>query len=177
MNPYYCPKCSVSFPPGDRAEFESRHYIKCQNCLFVHYNNPKPVVTALIENDIGRILLARRGIEPSKGAWGMAGGFLAFGEDPAKAIKRELLEELSTEAHVENVVGVFNEFYENIGDRDQRLSLTVIVFKVSLPSLEKLSPADDVAEIGWFDDLPSPFAFPQQRTFLEQYLTQEKRLL
>jgi len=44
--------------------------VACERCGFIAYRNPVPACGVLILRD-GKILLARRGHEPRKNAWGM----------------------------------------------------------------------------------------------------------
>jgi acetyl-CoA carboxylase carboxyl transferase subunit beta len=48
---------------------------------------------AVVRDDTGRLLLIRRGTEPSKGRWSLPGGRLEPGETPPQAAEREVLEE------------------------------------------------------------------------------------
>ena len=61
------------------------------------------IVAALIRNKKGEVLLAKRNqpdIPEIDGMWEFAGGGIEFGEDPIKAIKREVYEELGVEVEV-----------------------------------------------------------------------------
>jgi len=61
------------------------------------------VVLALIQNDVGEILLARRN-EPAlthaHKKWEFIGGGINFGEDPETAIKREVKEEAGVDVEI-----------------------------------------------------------------------------
>jgi 8-oxo-dGTP diphosphatase len=52
-----------------------------------------PCVGAVIKDDIGRLLLIRRGHEPGKGLWSIPGGRIEDGESDADALVREVREE------------------------------------------------------------------------------------
>ena len=51
-----------------------------------------------------RMLLAKRGKEPSQGKWSIQGGRLELGETIFEAARREVLEECSVDIEVENVI-------------------------------------------------------------------------
>ena len=51
-----------------------------------------------------RMLLAKRGKEPSQGKWSIPGGRLELGETIFEAARREVLEECSVDIEVENVI-------------------------------------------------------------------------
>jgi 8-oxo-dGTP diphosphatase len=52
-----------------------------------------PCVGAVVQDDSGRLLLVRRGREPSRGLWSLPGGRVEPGETPAEAVVREVREE------------------------------------------------------------------------------------
>ena len=52
-----------------------------------------PCVGAVVHDTRGRLLLIRRGHEPSKGRWSLPGGRVEAGESLAAAVEREVLEE------------------------------------------------------------------------------------
>lgn len=53
-------------------------------------------VAAIVENEAGEVLLLDHVLRPRSG-WGIPGGFLGFGEQPAEAVRRELREETGLE--------------------------------------------------------------------------------
>jgi 8-oxo-dGTP diphosphatase len=62
-----------------------------------HPNDPAPPVVAcvgaVVHDTRGRLLLIRRGHEPSRGLWSVPGGRVEPGETPEAAVEREVLEE------------------------------------------------------------------------------------
>ena len=52
-----------------------------------------PCVGAVVHDARGRLLLIRRGHEPSRGRWSLPGGRVEAGESAAEAVEREVLEE------------------------------------------------------------------------------------
>ena len=48
----------------------------------------------------GRVLLARRGIEPFYGDWNSIGGFLGYQEEPIDGLKREVREETGVDCEI-----------------------------------------------------------------------------
>lgn len=97
----YCPKCRNKLLLKNR-ENETK-FLQCLSCSspecdYVFYNNPIPVVGAIIEHYLNesskpKIILVRGKGWPEK--WfGLITGFLENGEDPKDAIIREVNEEL-----------------------------------------------------------------------------------
>ncbi len=74
-------------------------------CGFVHWDNPIPVLAALVELD-ERIVLARNRAWAA-GAFGLITGFLERDEDPMAGVAREVKEELGLKAGAITLIGVY----------------------------------------------------------------------
>lgn len=114
-----------------------------------------PGVTAVIFNDAGQILLARRA---DNGRWGIIGGVMEPGDTPAGAIVREVKEETSLDVAIERLSGVYAEpemAYSN-GDRAQYVT---ICFRCRVVSGTARVSDDESLELRWFapDALPADF--------------------
>jgi len=66
---------------------------------------PVPCVGAVVRDDAGRLLLIRRGHEPSRGLWSLPGGRVEPGEALEAAVVREVREETGLEVRVGAAVG------------------------------------------------------------------------
>ncbi|MEI2783519.1 MAG: NUDIX domain-containing protein [Candidatus Competibacter sp.] len=75
------------------------------------WNNPVPVVAAIVEVD-GAVILARNKRWPEK-MYGLITGFLESGETPDEAVLREVREELGLDATVAHFVGNYAFFEMN----------------------------------------------------------------
>jgi ADP-ribose pyrophosphatase YjhB (NUDIX family) len=64
-----------------------------------------PCVGAVVRDDAGRLLLIRRGHEPSRGLWSLPGGRVEPGESLQAAVVREVREETGLEVRVGAPVG------------------------------------------------------------------------
>ena len=141
----YCPRCAAPLVHhGGKVE--------CEACGLIHYASSAPAVSALVVDDAGRLLLARRAIEPDAGRWDALGGFLDEGEEPLAGLRRELREETGAEIEIGNFVGVYADRYGKGADASPVLNL---VWEARIGSGQP-APADDVAELRWFahDALP-----------------------
>jgi ADP-ribose pyrophosphatase YjhB (NUDIX family) len=76
-----------------------------ETCGYVFYDNPLPVVAALVEHE-GNVLLARNKGWP-EGWFGLITGFLERGESPVAGILRELKEEVGLDGEIVGLIGVY----------------------------------------------------------------------
>ena len=102
--PRFCLRCAA---PLARKEAEGRERLVCSaGCGFIHYDNPLPVVAAIVEHE-GKVILVSQHGWPDK--WmGLVTGFLEKGETPEQGILRELEEELGLRGEVISLVGVYS---------------------------------------------------------------------
>lgn len=100
----YCPQCRSDMVD---ALVDGEQRIACEDvaCGFVHWNNPVPVVAAIVELG-GQIVLAHN-VEWPQGMFSVITGFLEHGEDPALGVVREIEEELGLVGFDPALVGVY----------------------------------------------------------------------
>lgn len=141
----FCPFCAAPLGPVvDGAQ-------ACPGCGRPFYHNAAPCSAVLVE-DAGRVLLARRAVEPGAGLWDMPGGFCGPDEAPEAAAVRELREETGAEVVVTGFLGHVPDRYGPGGDPTLNCVFTA---RLADPAAA-LAAADDVAELRWFaaDALP-----------------------
>jgi NADH pyrophosphatase NudC (nudix superfamily) len=102
--PRFCPDCAASLAEREIGG-RTRRVCAVEGCGYVHWDNPAPVVAALVELD-GRIVLARNHSWPEK-MFGLVTGFLERGEAPEEAVAREVKEELDLDAKQVALIGVY----------------------------------------------------------------------
>ena len=83
----------------------------CSACGYTVWANAVPGVQALVVDAEGRVLLARRSIEPGTGLWDIPGGFLGESEDPVAGLHRELLEETGLKIEPLDFLGIWVQSY------------------------------------------------------------------
>jgi NAD+ diphosphatase len=106
----YCPECGG--PLRDReVGGVVRRMCMSPHCRFVHWDNPVPVVAALVERD-GEIVFARNAAWP-EGVFSVITGYLEKNESPEQAVTREVTEELGLRADAANFLGHFPFFQKN----------------------------------------------------------------
>jgi ADP-ribose pyrophosphatase YjhB (NUDIX family) len=155
----FCPRC------GGNLTREDDH-LTCEGCRSRYWANALPGVQGILERD-GRVLLARRALEPRKGYWDLPGGFLDETEDPLDGLRREFREETGLEIEPVEFLRIDIEPY----DHRHVFSVTWIVRAAGEPV-----PADDVEELRWFarDELPEEMAFPGQDLVLRDWASRRQ---
>jgi len=105
----FCPSCAAPLRP--RAA-EGRERLACSSgsCDYVFYDNPAPVVAALVEHG-ETVLLVRNKGWPDKW-YGLVSGFLEKGESPEDGVLREVREELGLRGDIVSFIGAY-AFPEN----------------------------------------------------------------
>lgn len=100
----FCPQCAQ--PLIERAiHGEERRACPDESCGFVDWNNPTPVVAALVEHE-GEVLLVQNKGWPAK--WfGLVSGFLEAGETPEAGMLREVEEEVGLWGEIAELIGVY----------------------------------------------------------------------
>ncbi len=105
--PYkFCPRCTKPLEVHlDTSDGGSKERYRCPDsrCGFVHWDNPVPVVAAIVEHE-GQVVLGRNRSWPA-GIFALITGFLERNENPAEAVLREVEEELGLKAHTPVLVG------------------------------------------------------------------------
>ena len=98
----FCPQCAK--PLEARREGERpRPVCPDKACGFVLWENPTPVVAAVVEHE-GKIILAQNRAWPQK-FFALITGFLEKNERPDEAVMREVHEELSLRAQAPTLIG------------------------------------------------------------------------
>lgn len=108
---------------------------------------PRVGVGAITFKD-GKVLLVKRGIEPSRGLWAIPGGTLKLGETLQECAAREILEETGITINVGDCVYVF-DFIERDDQRKIKFHYVIVDFAADYLSGEAKG-ADDAEEARWF---------------------------
>jgi len=111
MDPRFCPVCAT--PLIERADTGEAGKIRlaCPDGHWTHWDNPLPVLAALVELD-GQILLARNAAWPEK-TFALITGFMERGETPEQGVARELKEETGLDALELSLIGVYEFIRKN----------------------------------------------------------------
>lgn len=99
----FCPQCGKPLLNQDHGGL-TRRACADSGCGWVHWDNPVPVVAAVVEHE-GGIILARNKLWPVK-FYGLITGFLEKSDpSPEQAIQREVMEELGLTATAASFIG------------------------------------------------------------------------
>jgi NAD+ diphosphatase len=126
----FCPCCAA--PLTLRGQWEDgghKERLRCTACDFTHWNNPTPVLAAIVEVD-GRVLLARNSAWQHR-MFGLITGFMEAGETPEEGIRREIAEETGLGVSALSLVGV-HDF--------QRMNQVLITYHAVAHGTVRLSP-------------------------------------
>ena len=103
----FCPICATPLEALSQMEDGGEKMrLRCPACGYTHWNNPTPVLAAVIEY-AGKVLLARNAAWPGK-MFALITGFMEAGETPQDGIAREIKEETSLETSALNLIGVYD---------------------------------------------------------------------
>lgn len=138
----YCPVCATGLAEISAAEDGGdKVRLRCAACGWTHWNNPTPVLAAVVEctDRGGQLLLARNAAWPGK-SFGLITGFMEAGETPQEGITREVAEETSLVAESVALIGVYDF---------QRMNQVIIAYHVRAHGEIRLSP--ELAEYRLFE--------------------------
>jgi 8-oxo-dGTP diphosphatase len=115
-------------------------------------DGPVVAVGGIVVKD-GRVLLIRRGKEPSYGLWSIPGGAVNLGEELRAAARREVREECGIEIDLTEIVEVLDRV---VRDSDGRIQYHyVLIDYLARWASGDPAPSSDVLEVRWVvpDDL------------------------
>jgi NADH pyrophosphatase NudC (nudix superfamily) len=126
----FCPLCAA--PLARVVQMEDggeKARMRCTACEYTHWNNPTPVLAAVVEYE-GKILLARNAAWSSK-MYALITGFMEAGETPEAGIAREIAEETNLSTLALKLIGVYDF---------QRMNQVIIAYHAVCSGNISLSP-------------------------------------
>jgi 8-oxo-dGTP diphosphatase len=159
-----CPRCRHELIREEKS-------LRCPECGLAVYANPAPTASAVLLDDEGRVLLARRAGDPGAGMWDLLGGFIEEDEEPLAALVREVEEETSLRIEPGEYLGAYPDRYGSEGIFTLNLYWLARVVGGEL-SLDE----EELREVAWFraEELPGPaeFAFANTVEALREWRAQ-----
>lgn len=139
----FCPHCGNALV---RRQLDGEERACCPEatCGFVLWDNPTPVIAALVEVD-GQVLLARNAAW-RRGIFSVITGYLERGETPEECALREVSEELGLDGRIAGYIGHYAFVDKNqlilafhvIASGEVRLSSELLEYR--LIAKEKIKP-------------------------------------
>jgi len=168
MTTRYCPRCG-----GARLSMQhrfGRERMTCGTCGFIFFRDPKVGAGVFIE-DAGRVLLIRRGVNPSLGLWCLPSGFIEHDEAPEVAAVREAHEETGLRVELDELMGLHSYL-------DPARGNGILILYRAHAIGGALAAGDDAVEARYFApaELPAAdaIAFRTHRIVLDEW--KERRL-
>ena len=151
-NHRFCGRCATptEVSPGERSR-------RCPNCGLQAFPRLAPAVIALVEDDAGRVLLARNAHWPAA-MFSCLAGFVEPGESAEAAVVREVREEVGVE------VGDLRWFASQPWPFPHSLMLG---FHARYLSGEVVVDGEEISEAAWFEpsdlpELPGPISIARR---------------
>ncbi len=138
----WCPQCAGALALSARDEDGGpRTRLRCAACGFTHWNNPVPVLAAVIEmaDRGGQVLLARNAAWSGR-LFALITGFMEAGETPEEGVRREIVEETSVSVDSVDLIGVYDF---------QRMNQIIVAYHAVARGEIRLSP--ELAEYRLFE--------------------------
>lgn len=103
----FCPSCATPLALLSAMEDSGEKLrLRCPACGYTHWNNPTPVLAAVVEYQ-GQVLLARNAAWTGK-MFALITGFMEAGETPQGGIAREIKEETNLDTSALDLIGVYD---------------------------------------------------------------------
>ena len=103
----FCPPCGGALESRLLKDGDPTRLV-CRSCGFIFYLDPKLAVGTVITDDLNRIVLVRRAIEPGYGKWVFPGGYVDRGEAVQAAAVREAREEVGLEVRLDRLINIYS---------------------------------------------------------------------
>ncbi|HOW57265.1 MAG TPA: NUDIX hydrolase [Smithellaceae bacterium] len=136
--PNCCQSHLIAIDLGSTMEKKSKN---------VYPSVPRVGVGAIVIHE-GKVLLVKRGVEPSRGLWAIPGGTLHLGETLQDCAAREIFEETGITIQVGKCIYVFDYFER---DEKGKIKFHFVIVDFTGEYIEgKAQGADDAEEARWF---------------------------
>jgi ADP-ribose pyrophosphatase YjhB (NUDIX family) len=158
---HYCYHCGGNLIQNSQAGF-SREV--CSQCGFIHYQQYKVGVAAIIFND-NKLLLLKRNQEPWKDHWYIPAGYVEIEETPEEAVHREVKEEAGFLVEI-------LKFHTMLSYQDDPRGNGIILFYLCKKIGGEFIANEEISECGFFavDEIPGKIAGAGHRTMIDELI-------
>ena len=126
----FCPQCATPLAwIAQQEDGGSKERLRCPACQWTHWNNPTPVLAAVVQYR-DQVLLARNAAWKGR-MFALITGFMEAGETPQEGIAREIAEETNLRATALELIGVYDF---------QRMNQVIIAYHAVCEGEVRLSP-------------------------------------
>jgi NADH pyrophosphatase NudC (nudix superfamily) len=129
----FCPRCATPLQMlAAQEDGGAKARLRCPACAWTHWNNPTPVLAAVVEcaDRHGQLLLARNAAWTGR-MFGLITGFMEAGETAEEGIAREVAEETSLQVEALHLIGVYDF---------QRMNQVIVAYHAVARGEIRLSP-------------------------------------
>jgi 8-oxo-dGTP pyrophosphatase MutT (NUDIX family) len=132
-------------------------------------NSMVPAVTAVVQDDSGRVLLIHR---TDNDRWALPGGGTELGETVSQTVMREVREETGIEVEVVGLVGIYSDPRHVIAYDDGEVRQQFSLCFHARPVGGSLSSSSESSEVRWIapDDLANLDIHPSMRMRIDHGL-------
>jgi ADP-ribose pyrophosphatase YjhB (NUDIX family) len=163
----YCPECGTGLE-ARWISTEARERLVCRVCSAIRYENPR-ILVALMLTCGDRLLLCRRGQQPSLGAWTPPSGFMERGETLERAAVRETFEEAGVQIDPETLVLYMVSSLPVISE-------VYVVFRAVVEN-DSCRAGSESLEVGYFSEQEVPWdqlAYAEMPNYLRQFFREHR---
>lgn len=168
---YFCPRCQT------RLKFKligQKSVLSCPKCPFIFWNNPKPVVSAIIKKD-DQVLLIKRNGPVYANYWALPGGIIDFLEEPIQAVKREVKEETGLIINRCQLLDAYLIVYPSLKTKKRILHTSIDLIylgEVKKPPAKFIISNDEIEKVEFYsiNKLPKKMAFKHREMIIKHIL-------
>lgn len=149
-------KFSRRTPQGD-----DRTRLVCDQCEWIHYENPKIVVGSVVTSN-DQLLMCKRAIEPRRGFWTIPAGYMELHETAEEGAKREAWEEALARIEIDALLGVYSI---------PSIAQVQLIYRATLLNKDfGVGPeSEDVQLVSWSEIPWQDLAFPSVHWSLQHF--------
>jgi len=167
----YCPLCGHPFFSA-RLQPPKRQF--CTHCGYVHFLNPSPGITIILQSPEGKVLIGRRAKKARYGGlWCLPGGYIEYEESFIETAHREVWEETGLKIEIEGVINVVSNLLD-----DRHHTLVIVLLGRVIGGREAAN--DDLVELRWVDHkqhLQASYAFEADQRIIDVFFNGNYALL